>query len=393
MKKAIIKKSVVFTVSALMLFSVVACSGGEQTPVEQNDKVITLNRFESHADLNSITLNGLLGRVELNAESEYVKSGEASAKVTVVSDPYKSAQPYLFQSMNIQKDGVDCTNFGTVEHVTMEVFNPQNEAKRIGFQMVFTDSYNKGVTEWFELKASGWTTVKYTISREFIPEYKNADVTISYLVTGMNIVFDRPKTDEVFYLDEMKAYKTDKAFTPVKMTLEKDEICSFDKLWQVQKLGFECYDGAELVPNVSYVKDNTATGKGAALRMETVPGPGAGRWPGIVLNEEMLTLVDWSSYDDNDRFCFDAYTPAINALDMVYLNLYVNGVRYASMEGESLKRGEWITVSYTVKELNDHSPSASMDFSRVTGIKLFYLEHTGTPKIAYLDNFRMERVD
>ena len=189
----------------------------------------------------------------------------------------------------------------------------------------------------------------------------------------------------------MKVYKTDKGFTPVTMSLAKDEICSFDKLWQVQKLGFECYDGAELIPSASYVKDNTSTGKGAALKLETVAGPGANRWPGIVLNEEMLKLVDWSSYSDNDRFCFDVYTPSINGLDKVYLNLYCNGNRFASMEGVSLKRGEWITISYTVKEFNGYSTSPSMNFSKVTGIKVFYLEHTGKSKIVYFDNFRMER--
>jgi len=390
------KKVFAWTLSLLLLFTSVGCDfqdNKEEASAPKNDKVFTVNQFETHEDLSTMTLNGVLGKVELNSETAYVKNGEKSAKVTVISNPYKATQPYLYQAMNVKKDEVDCTDFSATEHVTLDVYNAQNTAKRIGLQMVFTDTYNKGVTEWFELKASAWTTVKYTISREYIPENKNTDGKKTYLVTGMNIVFDRPAEDEVFYLDDMKVYKTDKAFTPVKMALEKDEICSFDKLWQVQKLGFECYDGAELVPTVSYVKDNTATGEGAALRMDTVPGPAAGRWPGIVFNEEMLALVDWASYSGEDKLCFDVYTPTINALDKIYLNLYVNGIRFVAADGVSLKRGEWITVSYTVNELNSYGVGSSMSFAQITGIKLFYLEHSGTSKVVYLDNFRMERAE
>lgn len=385
------KKILTLILSAILLLSVTACSKKKEEPIVTSDKVVTLNNFDNQVDLNTLTLNGVLGKAELNDQVSYLISGEGSLKVTVIANPYKSSQPYLYQAMQINKAGIDCTDFSNVEHVTLQVYNTQTTTEKIGMQMVYTDTYNKGITEWFELKPQAWTNVKYTISREFIPETKTVDGSMKYLVTGMNIIFNRPTKDEVFYLDEMKVYKTDKGFTPVKMTLEKDEICSFDKLWQVQKLGFECYDGAELVPSVSYVKDNTATGVGAACRMETVPGPGAGRWPGIVFNEEMLKLIDWSSYKDDDKLCFDAYTPSINGLDMIYLNLYVNGVRYASMDGASLKRGEWTTISYTVKQMNGYSPSPSMTFAGVTGIKLFYLEHSGTPKIVYLDNFRMER--
>ena len=388
------KKFFAVTLGLLTLFASTAC-GAQQAPQEnvapKNEKIFSINTFDSHADLNSLTLNGVLGKVEVNQEDAYLKSGDGSAKVTVISDPYKAAQPYLYQAMNVQKTGVDCTDFSKVEHVTMDVYNPQSKVKRIGMQPVFTDAYNKGVIEWFDLKASGWTKVKYTIAREYIPLNKNEQGEKVHLVTGMNIIFDRPSENEEFYLDDMKIYKTDKGFTPVKMALGKDEICSFDKLWQVQKLGLECYDGAELVPTVSYVKDITSTGSGAALRMDTIPGPGAGRWPGIVLNEEMLSLVDWASYGDNDRFCFDVYTPTTNSLDKIYPNLYVNGVRFVSADGISLKRGEWITVSYTVKELNAYGAGKQMDFSQVTGIKIFYLEHSGTSKVVYLDNFRMER--
>ncbi len=379
------KRFLVLTLCLITLLSSTAC-GSKNPPSNKDAKVITLNTFETQADLDTMTLAGVLGKAELNTQSSFVKKGNGSLKVTVISNPYKSAQPSLYQAMNLEKAGIDCTDFSKVEHFTIEVYNAQTMQRRIGLQMVFTDSYNKGITEWFTLKPSGWTTVKYTIAREFIPQIKNVS-----LVTGMNLIFDRGTEDEVYYLDEVKVYKTDKGFTPVTMSLEKDEICSFDKLWQVQKLGFECYDGAELIPSASYVKDNTATGKGSALKLETVPGSGANRWPGIVLNEEMLKLVDWASYGDNDKFCFDVYTPAINGLDKVYLNLYCNGVRFASMEGVSLKRGEWITISYTVKDFNGLSNSPSLNFSKVTGVKVFYLEHTGKSKIVYFDNFRMER--
>ena len=386
------KKVLLFMLSFVLLFSA-ACADGETSDGSEEAMVAAVNRFETQSDLDTMTLHGVLGRAELNQDPSFVKEGEGSLKTTVISDPYKSAQPYLYQSLKIEKSGSDYTDFSKTEHVTLSVYSAQAAVCRIGLQMVFASGNGTGVTEWFDLVPSGWTFVKYTIVREFIPEIVGLEGKTMCPVTGLNIFFERPKEDEVFYLDDLKIYKTEKTYVPIEMSLAADEICSFDKLWQVQKLGFECYGGEELFPHVSFVNDNTSTGKGAALKIETVPGTGQERWPGIVLNEEMLAMVDWASYGEEDRLCFDVYTPAKNGLDKVYLNLYSNGTNIAAMDGFSLQRGEWVTVSYTVKELNARSPSPSLDFSKVTGIKLFYLEHTGEAKIVYVDNFRMERAE
>lgn len=390
------KKFTLLALCAAVLLSASACSGKmpEGDPQAERPKsggVYEINGFNGTDDLNTLTLNGVLGKAELCEDKTYVKEGKASLRVQVIADPYKEAQPYLYQAMNIEKRGIDCTDFGKAQHVTIEVYNAQSEERRFGMQMVYTDSYNKDVAEWFTLKPSGWTSVKYTIAREYIPEYTLRDGSKIHYVRGLNLVFDRPAEDEIFYLDDMRVYRTDKPFTPVTMSLEKDEICLFDKLWQVRKLGFECYGGSELVPSVSYVKDKTSTGRGAALKIETVPGAGLGRWPGIVLNEEMLALVDWKSYGDNDRLCFDLYAPSIGGLDKIYPNFYCNGMRLVAMDGVSLQRGEWITVSYTVKEINAYSTGATMNFANITGIKFFYLEHSGKSRTMYLDNIRMER--
>lgn len=347
-----------------------------------SNPIVTLNSFDDQNVMNRLMLRGLLGKVELNTENgEYVKSGVGSAKVTVSANPYKAAQPYLYQATEFFTTEEDYSDFSKASNITLWVYNTQAENKKIGLQFVYSSELSD-ITQWYELAPQSWTQLRCSVAREYLTATNGR-----YTVEGVNVVFNRASVDEVYYLDEFRLYRTDTEFTPVTMSLEENEICSFDKYWQVRKLNVGCWGDQSLVPSVEWVKDVTATGSGGALRVVTTPTGTADRWPYVVINNNIFSLIDLTKYGKGDKLCFEAYAPELNGMDRIWVELYATGgLKYYTSDVISLKKGEWITVSIDVEKIN-----ASGRLYDTSELRILHQGYTGdNAKIFYVDNIRME---
>lgn len=386
------KRWIALLTAALTAATLAACAGpnkdkgneneGGTPPVEVTNGVVTLNSFDSQEVMNRLMLRGVLGKVELNTdESEYIKSGEGSAKVTVISDPYKMGQPTLYQATEFFKTKEDYSDFAKVSNLTLWVYNAQPAERRVGLQLVYSaDSVE--MTEWFNVKASAWTRLQFSVEREYLT-VTNGKATVQ----GVNVIFNRGSADEVYYLDDFCLYRTDTSYTPVSMTLAENELCSFDKYWQLKKLGVGCWGALELAPSVSWVADVTSTGKGSAIRVETVPTGSGDQWPYVALTSTIFDLIDLKKYSGNDRLCFDVYSPELNGMDTVWMELYKpDGYAHFKSDPIPLSTGKWKTVSFAVSDLN-----ASGNFANTVELRILHKGYTASSaKIFYVDNIRME---
>ena len=374
------------------LFALTAC--GKEAPQggsEEKQAIVLINGFEDVSEMDTLTNYGVLGKVSLNKDATYIKSGVGSAKVVVTSDPYKVASPYLLQNFNLMKREENYTDFSDVAFVTMQVFNPSTETKRVGVQLAYT--YTNGMREYFDLAPNAWTLIKLNVIREYIPKLDTMNDML--FVGGLRITFDRPQEDATFYLDDLYLYKTESEYTDVVMTLKKHEICSFDEGWQVALSVLEKGTFDLLMPTVSQESEITATGSGSSIKILAPAGVAdyqtTLRWPGVALNEEMLKLFDWSSYPDTARLCFDVYAPLENGVDEVWLSAYTDGRRYYSGPAEKVIPGKWTTISYTVGEMNaTYEYTEEHNFAHTTYLVVRWGEHPGADRTLYLDNFRME---
>ena len=374
------------------LFALTAC--GEKAPQGGGDErqaIVLINGFEDISEMDTLTNYGVLGKVSLNKDAAYVKSGEGSAKVVVTSNPYKVASPYLLQNFNLMKREENYTDFSDVAFVTMQVFNPSSETKRVGVQLAYT--YTNGIREYFDLAPNAWTLVKLNVIREYIPKLDTMNDML--FVGGLRITFDRPQEDATFYLDDLYLYKTESEYTDVVMSLKKHEICSFDEGWQVALSVLEKGTFDLLMPTVSQESEITSTGSGSSIKIIAPAGVAdyqtTLRWPGVALNEEMLKLFDWGSYPDTARLCFDVYAPLENGVDEVWLSAYTDGRRYYSGPPEKVIPGKWTTISYTVGEMNaTYEYTEEHNFAHTTYLVVRWGEHPGADRTLYMDNFRME---
>ena len=385
------KKLLSVFLAACSLFLFVACGGGsdagDKTPADTG--IYTVNDFETNSEYNLIRLFGVFGKVEKNVATDYVKSGAASAKVTVESDPYKPGAPYIEQSFELKKAGQDLRNFSSVAALSIDIYNDTGAPARVGLQLAY--KYSNGTRKNFDLQ-TGWNTVKFNVKREYIPQYKNTDGVTAPFVEGLKILFDRGEEDTVYYLDNLKLYKTEKSYTPITMSLKENEICSFDSEWQVELL--EPEGRSDLLPSYMRVSDITASGTGSAVRVEA-PGSSSnlGSWPGFFLSRDMTALVPWAEYPDDARLCFDVYAPTENAMDTVWLSMYSESTRYFVTDELAVVPGKWVTFSFTVAEMNAQMNSHRFNVASTTGIVIRWEEKVVGTRIVYFDNFRMEYSD
>ena len=227
------KKTTAIVLSACSLFLLSACNKKTEAPVPVDTGIYRINDFETNAEFNLMRLFGVLGKVEKNTQSEYITTGTASAKVTVESNPYKAGAPYIEQTFELEKSGLDLRDFSDVASLSMDVYNATGAPSRVGLQLAYKSS--NGTRKNFELK-TGWNTVRLNVKREYIPQYTNTDNVTAPFVEGIKILFDRGQEDSVYYIDNLQLYKTEKSYTPITMSLKENEICSFDSDWQVELL-------------------------------------------------------------------------------------------------------------------------------------------------------------
>ena len=371
----------------------VGSSCGETQSIEKKEStMVELNGFESHLELDSILFLGFLGKMQLNkTETDYIVSGEASAKLTVDSDPNKAEIPQLRQATNLLRKDMDLSDFSFVKFVSLEIYNAQAESRDFEMQLVF--STGNGPSEKFELKPNAWTTVHYAVDREYIPTAVDAFGNESLPVDGINMTFERNQTeDEVYYLDDMRIYKTSMPAMPVTMELKENEFCSFDNLWQVKLVEKTDWSYTDVMPEFSYSSENTATGKGGSLCMRA---PAAstnsyGGFAGVVFNKNMINMFPWAAYDDNDCLTFDVYSPKEGGIKKLWFNMYGSTTSRFFVKELDLPGGKWTTFSFPVSELNGQGTATELDNFAVTSlINITYMANM-EGGVVYIDNIRME---
>ena len=389
MKK--IKKAMGFALAWLLLATGALCGcqwEQNEEPQLLTNPVVILNDFETQADLSTTAMIGLLGKAELNQDAAYKTKGKSSVKLTVIHNPYTEAlNPTFFQSVNLQKRQEDYSDFSKTSSMTADVYNANSTVEKLGIQMKYSSGYS--LIEWFELAPNAWTTIRYKVPRESIPQSQKEGKNGNY-IQGIQFLYERPTdADRVFYMDNVCLYKTSEVVEPLDKTLKNDEICSFDSWWQVASL---TVSGGAYAPTISWVKDRLVTSD-AALKVNAVGGDD-GVWPEIALESDYCKMIDWASYGEDDTMAIDVYLPEGQEMEIA-LTLYANGIPFYTKQVE-LIAGQWNMISCTVGEIQSELSEGAdgVKFSMTTKITLGYRGFLGTEnRQIYFDNFRMERAD
>ena len=377
------KKKFSWLLIPALLLPLAGCGGSGEPARNEHAEVLekmVVNDFENSADMGMLIIGNKLGKVRLQDDEKFVKSGDKSAKVSVTGNAAWGT-PFMFQTFDLE-DRAEYSDF--TQNVKMTVWVYNDDEVDHGIQMEYSFSQGSLGRTDAELKAGEWT----------IPSNADGDY---YPCNGVYFHFDLGEKENPYnlYFDELALYRTNKGFNKNAMYLDEHEICSFDHDYQ-HSLITSAGDYPGLEPRLEISQDYAQKEKDFNLKVTCkagdTPWEAGGGWPGVEINKMILEMFDFTAYDDSDLFCFDVYSPVENGLDKLWLTFQnALGQRFYLGTEMTLAKGEWMTVRLTVAELNANAEQPERyGFYGTKRIILRWGEFTDKDRTVYLDNFRME---
>ncbi len=370
----------------------------------QKNPIVTLNAFETQKDLSLIAPKNNVGKITLNDDAKYVSQGEGSAKVCITKNQYwwTSGAPQLYNAMINEFTGQTYSDFSYVSMLSLDVFNAEDRAVKVGLQLVYSSS-SSGVVQWYDVEAGQKAQLSYNIVREFLPDASSTNPMKR--VIGVNFIFERfEDKDCTLYLDNYRLYKTNKPIETVARSIEENEINSFDSIWQYNALQTTA-TVTERLPKLTWVKDVVSPNQvgGGAIKVESaaaIIADSTVSWEGLVVPAAALTECDFGKFSEDGYFCFDFYSPYDCGVSELFFSMFGRSTQYFSVSFANgfvtsdkypLNKGVWQTYAFKISDLNaGPNVTETVNFASTNKITFSYRTSTSKNVCFYVDNLRIE---
>lgn len=381
--KRIIRIALVCILALCCFTAALGCGAAAQV----SDEVL-LADFENYVpDIQLCRISSNFGKVSVNTDKAYVKSGNRSARIDPVGNGWMYFPTYS------ENFGFDYTDFTYVNSVRLDMYNPQAEDKTVRVGLISKinniDSFDKAYDEEFTLK-NGWNTLEFYIEPSILGI--TADITeIQGISLSFEICNEYDITDKTprYYLDGIKLIKRAKPHS-VQTNIEfaENEIMDFEKFYHeyftVNDFGIEM----SIVKTADY---GIATKTGNKALRIVIPQGNSGRWNYYVkiaapfLKASALGKLTDEQFE-NGYFVWDAYNAAASEYNCVAMFFVGNGnTRYEV--GTYSKPGEWTTHKIKLTDIEQNIPG----WRNNTGMFALSIKDSfSTDRELFLDNFRIE---
>lgn len=379
-------------------------SGEAQQQQQTKAKIIkteVLNDFSNEKDLYQVLLSGGYGKMSLNKNEEYYEMGSGSAELWL-ADNNNTAMVFK-QRLRSEVNGYDYTNFKKVKNVKTSVYNAADENVEVIFALDFSDGSKSSIKKYTLEK--GWNDLHYEVDREMLSMQFDIEKTM-YL----SYTFEKKETPYTVYVDNISLGTTNSEIKEVVQTIEENEICSFDKNYQMSVFSLYVYSSVR----VGYFSDFGLTANpervksGKAFYVTTQAGmEDKGNYYWIKLNQKYSSKIDWKSLTEDDYISFWVYNegPAsgvslsisnTKGKDLMDSGVDLQGNKRPSMTSFKLKANEWteakISVGY-IKMLADEKKYLEEGESIgdiIKSINVGWAPFEDVPqKTLYFDEFRI----
>ncbi len=381
--KRIIRIALVCILALCCFTAALGCGAAAQV----SDEVL-LADFENYVpDIQLCRISSNFGKVSVNTDKAYVKSGNRSARIDPVGNGW------MYFPMYSENFGFDYTDFTYVNSVRLDMYNPQAEDKTVRVGLISKinniDSFDKAYDEEFTLK-NGWNTLEFYIEPSILGI--TADITeIQGISLSFEICNEYDITDKTprYYLDGIKLIKRAKPHS-VQTNIEfaENEIMDFEKFYHeyftVNDFGIEM----SIVKTADY---GIATKTGNKALRIVIPQGNSGSWNYYVkiaapfLKASALGKLTDEQFE-NGYFVWDAYNAAASEYNCVAMFFVGNGnTRYEV--GTYSKPGEWTTNRIKLTDIEQNIPG----WRNNTGMFALSIKDSfSTDRELFLDNFRIE---
>lgn len=378
--------------SIISVIGLCACETGDDMDKNLNLKVIVNDFSDYKTCFMPIRLGGYFGSVEVNTDTNYVLSGDQSAKLTVYGDPDKetTARPNMLVPLKID-GGYNYSDFSSVDKVESNVYNASDR----DINMYVSLSYGENETEQTKitLKKGEWTKAivnadieRYGIGND-ITDARNIKFYFDILAEGESV--------PVLYMDDIALHKFASPPQIASVILDENEVCSFDKLYQeyipISKRLVSGYD-----PVLSINTNPQFAQNGYSLKCEYKGNDNTfNTWTytGFAFPAQFVQQTPIVNMEADDYFAFDVYNDS-NDTQRIMINFRQSDdfSVYFSDTVIYLPPKKWTTLRYSGEQLNANS-ALTAGTKKAGEIYIhwdIYLTAEGN-RTMYLDSFRIEK--
>ncbi len=374
---------------AMVLAAVCVCFTGcqkEQENASGNEQTTPLLQgFERMEDYLMFDYDGKsgtasFGDITANKEEKYLTEGTGSMRYEVTDmetypDEYKSST-FLVPTKNGE---IDYSDFRNVKSFTVDIYNDTETevdlgicpANILGKTWEAKKRYLTTYTDYV-LPAKAWTTITYRVDRAAI------DMRLDVQSIGW-ISFRFGGVNAVVYVDNLQVQTTDEPYQATALTLDKNEVCSFDKAYQ-QLVAFHYSSPTELKLEVELNTDRRYSVSGNSLKVVIPANSEKSGYISMKLSDKLMAAAEIGNYDKSAKFAFDV-KKTYNKVQWIiprFGNSYwgtsgnVNGVNIP--EGQ-----EWWTCEIPLDRIVSSPDTFELNFP-IAGT---------TDRVLYFDNFRI----
>lgn len=302
-KKSILKIATTVLTALLAASSLCSCENlsFSEEEVNPNAKIIkteVLNDFATEKDMYQVILTDGYGKMTLNREEEYCSTGGGSAKLWVSNE---NGKPMGFkQRLKSLTQGYDYSNLKKVKNIKTSVYNGSEEEVNVLFAIEFADG-SKSSGMKYTLK-SGWNYLTYEVDRELLSMQFDMEKAM-YL----SYSFSCNPTPYTVYVDNISVGLTNSEIKAVEQTIEENEICSFDKNYQVGIFSLYVYSPSRMAyfSDFGLTSDPDRVKSGKSFYITTLAGlEDKGNYNWLKLNQKYGEKIDWSSMTEEDAISF-----------------------------------------------------------------------------------------
>lgn len=393
------KRMLAFVFAFAMSFSVTACGGGSGTGETDFEDTVTLADFEQWApDFQLLRPMNNFGAIDVNENAEYVKGGKASALVRPLGGYSKTTTPYFYIPTESALFGYNYVDFNLVHSFTADVYNAGTEdvPMQAGVVTMITDYESADLAGGSDFVLNpGWNEVEYIVDRSLLNIANDisdiAGIYYSFENAGSRYLEDAPE----LYFDNIVLHRS-RNLPPVEdlVTLDENEICGFEKLYQRYIITAEA-DNGKCMPDYEVVYANNygirASEGDYVLRLVTKPGDVfQGSWPKITVPEKIMQASNLAA------LCADGGAGVYIAFDVYaeteamrfYADFHSEGGGNWSSWSFSTVKGAWVTFRLELSNL----PQATLKSPGY--MKISWDEYPADmygEMVFYFDNFRLEK--
>ena len=430
------KKRKLFSVIALSACATLcvfgACKNKEEPDPEPTRELSwTVADFETwETGMQRVRVFKDFGKVELNENVKYVKSGNGSARILPMGGFRTGTVPVFSFPTYSETLGFDNRDFTDANELTFEFYNAEETAVNVAVGLMTSVSpadYKATPFEYQPLAPNEWTTITYMVDTSVLSIDKDVTNINGIYVAFENIRSRNVEDAPVVYLDDvvLTRYETAPKIENV-VELGKTEYADFESDWQKYvinsretptapvstiKKASDCKIGEEPTDGETDERAAlTATSGENVLHVVMPVSEGKDTYyPAIVFSEKLLQSSMFNGLPEseygNTKFGFDIFynEPQVNRISILFYtapNKSGNRKTYEINFGDMLEPYEWTRIEFTLKDLYERwqtkYPNDKTLFESPGEIHICWNEFNGgKDRDIYLDNmgFTIEEKD